>query len=260
MAGLRFLPIFISLCGLGGVLNIRRAICSVASSRSGFFAMDDPNTLDGWPPFEGQLASVPFVHAIGQISLMYNFLEDPIGTIFTIYMPTKSDFAEGLYHKLNNRDRVDLLMAIIEQNEQNQEAKSALLHLIRCFDICTENRNVLAHVIVEAAHSGTGGFPLSKKARNDPRRTIKFRITVTELRQMADEMMVTFDYATRLAFWFMQRSRPDLNLAKAMGWPDPPAPAPLPNKPPKPRRLIPSQPQANREGDPLPPSPSQDSL
>ena len=108
---------------------------------------------------------------------------------------------------------------------------------------------LLAHVIVEAAHSGSGGFPLSKKARNDPRRTIKFHITVAQLRQMADEMTVTFDHATRLLFWFMQRSRPDLNLAKAMGWPDPPAPAPLPNKPPKPSRLTPSQPQADREGD-----------
>ena len=78
---------------------------------------------------------------------------------------------------------------------------------------------------------------------------VKFHITVAQLRQMADEMTVTFDHATRLLFWFMQRSRPDLNLAKAMGWPDPPAPAPLPNKPPKPRRLTPSQPQADREGD-----------
>jgi hypothetical protein len=190
---------------------------------------------------------------------MYNFLEDTIGMVFTCCMPTNAQFAENLFHKTNNRERMNLLAAVVEQNEQNPAAKDALLHLIRCFDICTENRNVLAHVIVDAAHSATNAFPLSKKARNDPTRTIRFQVNVSELRQMADETTATFDYGTRLLFWLMQRSKPDLNLARSMGWPAPPAPAPLPSKSPKPHRLTMFQPQEGHQADPPRPSPSQES-
>ncbi len=111
--------------------------------------MTDPNASDGWPPFGSQLASVPFVHAFGQTSLAYNLLEDMMGMIFTSSMPTKTAFSEGLFQKLNNRDRMNFLKAVIDHNEKHEPAKSAFLYLITCFDICTENRNILMHVIVE---------------------------------------------------------------------------------------------------------------
>jgi hypothetical protein len=155
--------------------------------------MSAPDSLEEWPSTEGKLADAPFVHAIGQISLIYNFLEESAGMIFALCMPTTPAFSETLFHKMNNRDRIDLLSAIIETREQDEEAKSSLLHFINSYDICTDNRNILSHVIVEAARLSADTIPLSKKARNNASRTVTFHVSLQELRQVADELGKYFD-------------------------------------------------------------------
>jgi hypothetical protein len=118
-------PIFMSSCGLGGVLNIRRAICSVASSRSGFGAlvMSDQPLPD---KFEVQDdIPEPYLAAIGKVVVNWCNVEevvdlaiaklaafnvnDPRGVIVTAHMswPQKMDVFEALVDALKT-DHPDL--------------------------------------------------------------------------------------------------------------------------------------------------------
>src|ERR1700733_3809812 len=97
----------------------------VASSRSGFgaFVMADD---DQWPPEEDRTASDDYLIAFGQITLLYNFLENMMERLFQRCAPLESQYAQLLFHQLNNRERIDLLSAFIRTNEKDEKAKDAL--------------------------------------------------------------------------------------------------------------------------------------
>jgi hypothetical protein len=112
--------------------------------------MDDSGSIDGWP--SKQLGTVAQVHALGQITLVYNYLQEAFTLLFTLCMPTRSDFSEALFHKLNNRDRINLLYAVIDKNEMEEDVREALHYGLLCYDVCTENRNILMHTLRRDCH------------------------------------------------------------------------------------------------------------
>jgi hypothetical protein len=188
---------------------------------------NDPKALDGWPIRRSRLATVAQLHALGQITLAYNYCEETAGLLFARCMTTDQQFSTKLFHKLNNRTRIDLLTAIISQNEKNEAVKSALFQFLVAYDICTDNRNILMHAILEDA--GADLLKLSKRASNDPAREIHFSVPLTELRQLAQEISDTFVFGLKLEVWMTHRIRGDASDA-------------LPEIPPKPRKLTPSPP------------------
>jgi hypothetical protein len=102
---------------------------------------------DVWPPERYRLAPNDYLAALGQVTFVYNLLESMMLNIFVRCCPVADDFAKDLFHKLNNRDRMDLLKAFVAENEKHQNVRDAILHCVLCYDICTENRNVLMHSI-----------------------------------------------------------------------------------------------------------------
>ena len=56
------------------------------------------------------------------------------------------------FHRSNNRDRVDLLTAVVNKNEPDDGIRERVLWALQCFDICTANRNVLMHARSELEH------------------------------------------------------------------------------------------------------------
>jgi hypothetical protein len=214
--------------------------------------MAELSHIDGWPTEFSRLASVAQLHALGQVTLVYNYLEEQISRVFYRCMPTSGDFSSRLFHKLGNRDRIDLLSAVVSASDYLPEAKEALLHLLTCYDICTENRNILMHAIIESADADI--LTLSKTASNDPARYIHFRLPISDLRLVADQMAEAFTYALRLENWvaaqtglfagpIIQTSSlgSQFDLSKHIA-----ALGTLPGKPPKPRKLTPYQPPATQ--------------
>ena len=111
--------------------------------------MSDPEN-ERWPSEENRAGeSNDHLVAFGQITLAYNLLESMAERVFKRCAPLDSlNFAKGLFHKLTNRDRIDLLKAFVNKNESAPDVRDALLHFVLCYDICTENRNILMHVIL----------------------------------------------------------------------------------------------------------------
>jgi hypothetical protein len=246
---------------------MRRLALTRAAASFGF-VMGSRYQICGWPRRPNIYGNVAQVHAIGQITLAYNNLESYLDLIFQACMPTEKSFSERLFHKLNNRDRIDLLLAVIRSSRFHPQAKDRLNHLLQCYAICTENRNILSHATSEEAYAGV--FHLSKRSANDPAVTNRFKIPLADLRLVAEQIHEISEYMTQLLFWLMVRSglpgsykssllipplekitRPNLRrVLQAV-----PEIATLPEKPPKPRRLIPSTPPIVRPNGKRPPLP-----
>jgi hypothetical protein len=218
----------------------------------------DLNALNGWPEYKRQIASVEFIHALGQITLTYNYLEETIGMIFARFIHLRDKESEALYHRLNNYDRLALLTSFVEASSEPDKVKAAVLHLLGCYDICTENRNILMHTFA-APPDSSDITRLSKRARRDTARKIHFHITAAELKAIADEMMDIFDAGCMLHMWLVTGRDPRRTIEHSdfMGYPRPPEPAPLPAIPPKPRKLAPFEPPKDQKAGSPPPEPSQ---
>ena len=178
---------------------MRSAIRRVVSSRLGFVAMSNPDDFDNWPANYNRVADAAHLHAIGQFSLMYNYLEEIFGFVFQCSVPADANYLEFLFHQLNNRERADMLSAIVQFGENDAAALDHQLYAIRCFDICTDNRNIVLHAAPDITAET---FRLSKRARNNPTKTkcgkryanrslIKSRIDAVELAAEMIELLGT---------------------------------------------------------------------
>lgn len=206
--------------------------------------MDDPKALDEWPSRNNKIADAAHVHAIGQFSLAYNNLEELFGYVFQCTFPAGGDYSEILFHSLNNRERVDMLEALFRfHDSNNKELFERVLYALRCFDICTANRNVVMHAVTDHEAGSTPELlRLRKKAHNNPLRNTSYEVPLEMLRKVADDTMVVFDYWAKLFFWLSDR-RDGKKLP------------PLPDKPPQPYRLNPSplvEADANKRSPPQP--------
>jgi hypothetical protein len=126
-----------------------------------------------------------------------------------------------------------------------------------CYDICTENRNILMHAVQYSfpkPETQVTHIRLRKRASQDPNRQVRFEFPITDLRLIADQMHENSLYGWDLWQWLMARAlhRSWIEQGRA----GMPAPGPLPDKPPKPRKLTPYQPPAAGKGAPPPPQPS----
>jgi hypothetical protein len=190
---------------------------------------------DQWPTEEHRVASDDYLIGFGQITLLYNHLQDLMERIFRECAPLERDYAQSLFHRINNRERTDLLSAFVQANEKDENARNALKHYVLHFDICTENRNILMHVISDGLSEVTKVARFTKRASQNPARQIEFHVSIDDLRLVADQMAETLLFSFRLMGFFSTRNN-DPNSQFVLG------PLALPDIPPKPRRLIPHQP------------------
>jgi hypothetical protein len=213
--------------------------------------------IDEWPEPFFRVATVEQLHALGQITLIYNALEEEFGNVFNRAMPTSPDFSQRLFHNLSNRDRTDLMAAVVKTAILPDDGKAALDALIVAYDICTENRNIVMHS-VGFREPGTDLLKLTKKAsRGDPSKTIDFSVPLPTLRQIADDMATTLRFATRLDVWFQYHLKPAEfqrpSFVNEEQWAQTRALivalSTLPEIPQKPHKLTKSEPPANLKAD-----------
>ena len=147
-----------------------------------------------WPIEQYQLAPREYLAAFGQLTLVYNMLENMIANIFEKIAPFETTFSRLFFHRLNNRDRIDLLTAVIRKNEKETDTLEALLHCISSYDICTANRNILMH----STYFDTGEDVARFVKRSKNLSEIHFKVSLEELRSVADDTARTFVYAVHI--------------------------------------------------------------
>ena len=197
--------------------------------------MENPKSdWTDWPANPKHKIGMPeHVHAFGQIALLYNYLEDFMCSLFQLYLPIKNSASFLLYYKLNNRERLDLLSDLVRANEKDPTILDSVLFSITCYDICTDNRNILLHSTHGETDPVSMSVKFSKRASSNPLRELNFDIDLTLLRRVADETGETADFVSNL--WFFLQRPPHLVAGGDTL-------TSLPEKPQKPHKLTPSQP------------------
>jgi hypothetical protein len=87
---------------------------------------------------------------------------------------------------------------------------------------------------------------LVKRVSNDPKRELHFDVPLRELRIIADQIADVFVYAREIYGFIFRRE----HRARIAPDAEPLQSSALPEKPPKPRTLTPSRPEAVRKGAP----------
>jgi hypothetical protein len=214
--------------------------------------MVEPVDLDcvkNWPPPSHNVGSVAHVHAFGQMALTSAMLEELICMLLIQRLPMLPDDAALRVNGLNNRERIEWLRAIVSGKEPDAAVADLFFHAMRCFDICMENRNMLVHALYEGSDLATSSIRLSKKARKNPLRQLKFQLPIGQLRKMAEGMGETVNFM--LDLWNCVRTREALEERDRdlPPWP----PLTWPDKPAQPDRLTIPAPPANPQNDRRPP-------
>jgi hypothetical protein len=164
------------------------------------------------------------IHALGVIAANYNTLEYALLCLFTHYLGPSGTSAANLFQQMrSNSFRLDTLKCAARARENETVTLGAVLTFIENFDICAENRNFLMHSQIDALAGRDATLVLAKATRKDPATLNYARLSLTEIRQVADDIHFTEQFGLDLFIYVASRRVGQRR--------------PLPGRPPAPRRL-----------------------
>jgi hypothetical protein len=200
--------------------------------------------IEEWLPTETLVGTPDQVYAYGIIALTYNKLEDAMVELFVSYLPISEEAGQRFAAKLTNNERLSLLLELVEEREEDENVKDRVRHAVKLFNICAENRNILAHGVRDNYVYSEKMFIIRKWASGGKKLT-HYDISLTNLRQVALDMRVCLDYVVELLFFLVIHlfvESEDRDGFDTMG-----QSTSLPGKPPQPSKLIPRPPGADHE-------------
>jgi hypothetical protein len=178
------------------------------------------------------------MHALGVVATNYNHLEFMFLLLFREYMPGGSAPIVTFSH-LSNFNRREVFQALLDDQERDPVTRDRLDHFVSGFDICTENRNFLMHSLTQNAGRGDDvrklHLELAKRAKSQPTRHNVVRLSVSDIRRIANEMDTLDEYGFSLVLWLMARKTG--GTLKLYGDHGPERIPALPDKPDRPEKL-----------------------
>ena len=191
------------------------------------------NPLPDWPMAEYFHATPAHLHAFGAITLDYNEIERAFGSLFKSLTPLDGNIGEAIYSRLTNKERADVMRLVTLRYAADQDLADAINHAILCFNICTENRNILMHLVHDRIDEQLN-IHASKKS--SAHKDAFYEISLTKVRQIAEDMHATLTYVVDLLMFVVRRlGDPDGENLDFLG------PNTLPKRPAQPSTLIPLQ-------------------
>lgn len=174
-------------------------------------------------PTPGETADHPpqqVRQAVGEIILLHNDLASSLFVYFHHYLKLPTSVRGFLFDTLNNKARVDLLTRLA--SGAHPDDLEAISYALKCFNICTENRNIIAHSTYERALKD-GRHLFKKEATSVTPSMWRYALTADDLTATGTQISGVLWYTVFL--WGSLKSRGNV---KHM---------PLPGRPPQPRKL-----------------------
>jgi hypothetical protein len=187
---------------------------------------DDPDAEE-WPEYHKAPHDATF--ALGVISATYPKLEIAFEQVFTAATDINMAFTASLIPKIGNDVRKKLMEEWLSNVALPAQIDDAIRYFLKSYDDLAFNRNMLMHSQILPAERDPSIFV---KAQRDGK-FVGCVLTVTRLREIADEMEAIRNYGEALANHIraprLRKNFTDAGLALEL-WP-------LPDKPPPPVRL-----------------------
>jgi hypothetical protein len=146
------------------------------------------------------------IHALGVVAANYNSLEMTFYSLFCEYFGI-SDSAAALFAQFKNNFRIDALKVVLDKYEADQKVADSVLHFLRCFNICADNRNILMHSLLEVYEQGPDHLLFRKSARHHPEQQIGLQFDLSAMREVADDIWTVEDYCRELYIFSITRRR-----------------------------------------------------
>ncbi len=185
---------------------------------------------DDWPEYA--IGPKDSLFAIGVASSNFTQLETVMQFIFASVLDLTIENSEMISAKIGAEATVILTRQRLAALTWEEHIKDRVLHFLRGFDICLENRNHLMHSEISwlaGTHKTEKTF-LFKRTRKGELHLAAPKLE--QLRQIADSMMIFTHYGRGLGNWINN------NSTKPPTFPD--AVFPLPDKPALPQALDPA--------------------
>ncbi|TAA55277.1 hypothetical protein [Shinella sp. JR1-6] len=137
------------------------------------------------------LISAERAHALGLVTLYWNFCEAGLAELVTDYSGMKPADAAHFLYGANAVSLLDLLRGLARRNEKRPDLLEALDHAITCVDICRRNRNNLAHSWVN--FKGDKLFKPNRARGGNPFTEV-FSFDLGEIREVAEDCYTAGQY------------------------------------------------------------------
>jgi hypothetical protein len=156
----------------------------------GVFAMNEKST---WPSYK--VGPAESIFAIGVASIKYAQLEYILSVLFRHVLEISIDETSRFLARTRNTDTVlSLMTARINSMYLPDDVRERLTAFISGFRTCAQNRNLLMHSNVRA----NAEQAISLFKTNAEGKMILCRPTIAELRKVADDMHVFFQFGIML--------------------------------------------------------------
>ncbi|OYW55775.1 MAG: hypothetical protein B7Y80_04650 [Hyphomicrobium sp. 32-62-53] len=168
--------------------------------RSAIAAADSDPFKQDWPTSAKFGVSAAHLHALGAISLSYNRLEACLGILFADLLRVDRELGDSFNHRMTTDNRLDALTTLVNQKLKGDHAECTL-YALKCFKICSQNRNTLAHIVEYYLPKATGELLIGSKKNSQKTRDMFFALSVVQLRQVADDILRTYDLLMALGLY-----------------------------------------------------------
>jgi len=181
-----------------------------------------------WQKEISELGSSEHIEAVGALALFYNRLEFSLYLLMKHFVSFDEEARVQLFTTLNNRERVDLILALASGAEP--AARDTITHAMGCYDICAENRNLVLHALPGMDTSNPSVLNVLKASKHKPNVLRRYHFTLDVIRRAALDMETTTDFIDRVWMVISEYVQDGQRVLHT-----------LPEKPPKPRKLSLSQ-------------------
>jgi hypothetical protein len=152
--------------------------------------MPDPSKPSTWPRYE--IGPHESVFALGVASVNYARLEFALGGVFANVIGLTREFTWSLLPRLGSDTRLALVREALTGRDWPDDRKDRIAHFLDAFKILEENRNLLAHSnIIAGVRDLVALYKYNRSGK-----TMLAEVMPEELRKIADDMHVYFNYGT----------------------------------------------------------------
>lgn len=158
-----------------------------------------------WPPYA--LGPEAHIHALGVVAINYNTLEHALFVLLREYLGVYPSIHAYVFQSLNLHSTLTLFKMSVELHEKDDSLRERLVAFCPLFGTCFANRNLLMHANAREADATDELLALAKRSKNKPHIFNDMKLTLPELRHVADDMRALFLYAHALWTFILERRR-----------------------------------------------------